>query len=214
MHTSSFASLPFKTFYQKLERKEKELFLQVLFFYYHRGWKFLNDLKYSHGADEGFVLLSIISVIEAIMLKKRYQEPFEWIKNNYSKHKFDSVSEIESAKQEYLSQFGISRAFKNFLTENLKDSEQAEFCELIKVYDESEKRHIATTIDQLGGLIYEMRSLFVHGAKYVGISQDAQLSFSSVNGKSYVFGEFQRIIALLERGVLRRFQSASAQFHN
>lgn len=207
-HISHFDSVSVKDFFANLNPDSREIFLQVCFFYYHRGWKFLNKLEFlKNEVDEGFILLSVISVIETIMHKNGYKNPFDWLKENLEKYKLSSIEMIETAKSAYFEQCGISSTFKEFLNNNLTEFDRGSLLDLIRVWNNDQKKFVEMDIMQLADMIYEMRSKFVHQAKYVPISSQADKSLGYVGQKIYTLGNFREIMDILERGIFRRFQN-------
>ena len=77
----------FDSFYHKLNNSNKEKLLKISFFYYFRGWKITQKPKWYEEVCEDFVLVTLISIAEAILSDREYVDLQKWLKTDCGKKK-------------------------------------------------------------------------------------------------------------------------------
>lgn len=186
--------------------KRKERLLDYVYFYYHIARP---DIQEENAVREELKLIAVTSVIESMMndVHGGYKAFPEW----YKKVKSTTfVPDIDKAFDEYNDFHGAVRNFKRFFQEFLDTKQQAELCTLIQKVD-SEGLEKMESIEKLAGLLYDMRSEFVHDAQMTSFcAPNVIFSGMAVKGKAYLSTlQINELLKFFEKGFVRYWERAA-----
>lgn len=189
--------------YSKLEKPEKEKFLRICFFYYHRYYKIKN-------IDEGLILIIIASSIEALVSEVKYKDFRSW----YLSECKDRGLPIEELLEQYKKIYGASKKFVYFWENFVSDGDREDFEEGSYYLDPGYNRH-KLSIKEASKLLYQLRSDFVHNAEYVPIANDKEPSKNrtflgsgfTYKKVHYFLGiEMNTLASIFEKGFINYFK--------
>jgi len=195
------------TVFDNLSDTKKDKLLKISFFYYWRGWKFLQSDDCAKTFDRSAVLISLISVIETIMSVK-HKDFYEWYKSESNK----KSSNVEILWNDYLEIYGSSKKMREFFEKYLDKDDKNYLINNIYCCLKNGQKNYFKEIRKIADWFYAMRSEFVHNSEYVPIPDGDYLMIGiSVCGKYYFFEEysFKKIISILEKSVAKYFFNES-----
>jgi hypothetical protein len=191
----------FDSLYNKLSDNNKDMILRVSFFYYYRGWKLMQEKEWHKKVAEDFIFIVLISIAEAILSEGDYIDFKGWIIKNHLE-----TRKIEDEIKIYEKSFGSIQKFKIFINSYLLEKDKVNFIKQIKEFRKQDKKFNQISIEKIVGMFYGIRSDFVHEAKYIPLSAQADGSCFKYNNKYYsVWTKFEEIILIFERGFLNYF---------
>jgi hypothetical protein len=126
-----------------------------------------NDVR-----DE-LVLVGITSLMEAMMeyeCGRPYKDFFSWYESEYRKTKEIFVDNFENIKMEYLKLYGLTNKIRDYFAKYILEEDRLLLLENIRVWNNNENDFILLkSIEEMAGLLYNMRSKFVHSARMVSL---------------------------------------------
>lgn len=131
-------------------------------------------------------IVGICSIIETLMTKENYKDPFEYLDSKYVKQN-KIIENLENIRIEYFNIYGLTKSVKEYFSKYIRIDDQKTLLNSLKKYDIDKKIFLELNdIDQLAALFYEMRSDFVHN---IGMPQFcplyAESSYFFKDKKSY-----------------------------
>jgi hypothetical protein len=161
-------------FISKFDKNQLRELEDLVWFYYH----LVHPYEPKDTADE-LKLITIISIIEKLMSKEKFQTFPTWYRKKYTKNSIDDLAKAES---EYLESFGATKKFREYLETYLDDSGESSLTGSIEIVGQDKE----LTLREIANLFYDMRSKFVHSAEMtIFCSPNAILSSFESGGKVY-----------------------------
>ncbi|MEK7131147.1 MAG: hypothetical protein AAB797_00220 [Patescibacteria group bacterium] len=179
---------------------EKNKFLKTSFFYFHRGWNIANKSGWQEEFDEGFIFITLISVLETIMSPSSYLDFGNWLKKN------NKIGNAVDLWKEYNTNFGITKKVKDFFEKYIDKNNKEVFLSRISIWDKNSKEMIKhNNVAQIADLFYSLRSEYVHCSEIIPICENVAASFS-FNGIDYSSDvNFKQFREILEASFLNYF---------
>ena len=119
------------------------------------------------------VLVGITSLIEAMMeyeCGRQYKDFLSWYESEYRKTKEIFVDNFENIKTEYLKLYGLTNKIRDYFAKYILEEDRLLLLENIRVWNNNENDFILLkSIEEMAGLLYNMRSKFVHSARMVSL---------------------------------------------
>lgn len=166
------------------EEKQKRLG-DFIYFYYHmvRPWE-ANDG--SHTIRDESRLVAITSMMEKLMSTEEHLDFFQWFKQRYPSQ--NSIEDLNVLKEKYLTEFGVHKKFKKYLSSYIVDSNRDDLLSGIEIFEDDAFRCLEN-IDEAAKLLYKMRSDFVHNAKMATFTSPRSMTplITIVGSSSYMF---------------------------
>ena len=195
--------------YSKLNKKEKGKFLKICHFYYYRCCRFKT-------LDTGMILVAVTSSIEALISEVKYKSFIEW----YSSECEDKDSSVPELWDSYIKIYGAAKKFvcfwENFASnEDKKNFREKSWVMSPKIENQKKKyKKEDWTIQDASKVLYKLRSLFVHNAEELPISNHDESdgttflgSGFSIGDKHYFFGmTMDKFVPMFERGFIKYFE--------
>ncbi len=182
-------------FIKMLGEKETKKMSDLVWFYYHLSKPYTDPGPIR---DE-LRLITITSVIEALMSDHDYKDFLDWYRDKYKKN---SIEDLKKAETEYLAEFGATSKVRLFFDTYFTQEEKNDLLEDIKPYPKPMDRNIK----DVAKFFYDMRSEFVHSAQMSGFCPPEYiLAGVVVKRKPYT-------VTLEVEGFMDTFEAAFARY--
>lgn len=148
----------FKNFFNKLERKEKQLGNFAHFYYF-----ICQPYKNNEDIREELRLVAITSLIEGMMQEVKFKDFFTWFE---STHKgVNKIEDYSKTREEYLNEFGATRRIKAYFEKYISEDDKEILLRCIGLFKNSEGFIKFNSIGEVAIFLYKMRCDFVHEAR-------------------------------------------------
>lgn len=147
-------------FLDKLGIENKKKLEEFSHFYYFICQPFEDDENFIR---EELKLIGITSLVEGMMQEVEYQDFFQWFESTYKKS--NQIEDYQQIKKEYFIKFGATKKIKNYFDKYIIEADKEDLIEYIMPFSNSEGFSKVKSINEIAGILYSMRSEFVHEAK-------------------------------------------------
>lgn len=160
-----------------LDEKKRNQLNELGFFYYHIASPYHED---DEDVRDELRIVVITSLMEAIMSTEPYEDFMSWL----SKEIRDTISksELDSLKEKYLKQYGLTRKVREFINKYFLPADKAAILESLEVFDKAKRDwKPIKNLDEFTNILYTIRSEFVHSAQMGGFcSTNAHRALTTV----------------------------------
>jgi hypothetical protein len=138
------------------------------FIYLSSFWKVMGD-DYHGAYPQSIQLIVIFSIIEKLYENERFIDFYTWLDSGKvereRKRSHKKIADvIQNLKEQWRIEYGVSEKFRRFSRECLSDEDKNYFLGYFTVTNSNNKKSITSSIDEISGIIINLRNAFIHSA--------------------------------------------------
>jgi len=186
------------------------------FIYLSAFWKVMGD-DYHGAYPQSIQLIVLFSIIEKLYENERFIDFYTWLDSGKvereRKRSHKKIADvIKKLKEQWRIEYGVSEKFRRFSRECLIDEDKNFILGYFTVTNSNNKKSITKSIDEVSGIIINLRNAFIHSAHIVDVFlSNGETTFTSIfstkdNKIVDTSISFEKLIDLFKRGFIKYFR--------
>lgn len=182
-----------------------------------RDFEFILYKKDLAGANfdiEALIFYLLVTCVDTLKGQPTYVDPFDWLKNELDVKNNDIQEHLESLKEKYKEEFGLSRRFKEAFTIDIDSEVQDDLINnLISVKLKSSKinqgslnawneRDKAGKLNKIANTLYQIRSSYTHTSIRTFLPSQPLEIVPDLNGEYLLCDSKVRFVNLMKRVII------------
>lgn len=182
-----------------------------------RDFEFVLYKKDLAGANfdiEALIFYLLITCIDTLKGQPQYVDPFDWLKNEIDISNNDILGQLDSLKEKYKEDFGLSRRFKEAFTTDIDTEVQNALInnlisvklnnskinqDSLKAWDEKDKEG---KLNKIANTLYQIRSSYTHTSIRTFLPSQPLEFVPDLNGEHLLCNSNVRFVDLMKKVIV------------